>query len=68
MQYFAKEILPLVRAELPDVKLRIVGSHMPDAVRSLNSPAIEAVGYVVDVDPCFAEARVFVAPCVMGRA
>ncbi len=66
MQYFDAEILPLVRAELPDVKLRIVGSHMPDSVRALASPAIEAVGYVADVDPYFAQARVFVAPLRHG--
>lgn len=66
MQYFAAEILPLVRAELPEVRLRIVGSHMPDSVRELDSPAIEAVGYVAEVEPCFAQARIFVAPLRHG--
>ena len=66
MLYFANEILPLVRARLPDVKLRIVGSHMPDSIRALQSSAIEAVGYVEDVEPCFAQARVFVAPLRHG--
>lgn len=66
MDYFASEILPLVRAELPEVKLRIVGSHMPDSIRALNSPAIEAVGYVAELEPCFGQARVFVAPLRHG--
>lgn len=66
MQYFAKEILPLVRAELPDVKLRIVGSNMPDSVRALASRAIEAVGYAAEVETYFAQARVFIAPLRHG--
>ncbi len=66
MHYFASEILPLVRTEIPDVKLRIVGSHMPNSIRTLNSPAIEAVGYVAEIEPCFAQARVFVAPLRHG--
>lgn len=66
MAYFASEILPRVRAELPDVKLRIVGSHMPESIRALDSAAIEALGYVAEVEPCFAQARVFVAPLRHG--
>ncbi len=66
MRYFASEILPLVRAELPDVRLRIVGSHMPDSIRALSSPAIEVLGYVAEAEACFAQARVFVAPLRHG--
>jgi glycosyltransferase involved in cell wall biosynthesis len=66
MLYFAAEILPLVRAELPEVRLRIVGSHMPESIRQLDSPAIEAVGYVAEVESCFAQARLFVAPLRHG--
>ncbi|MTW21269.1 glycosyltransferase [Allochromatium palmeri] len=66
MHYFAAEILPLVRAELPAVRLRIVGSHMPESVRQLDSPAIEAVGYAPEAEPYFAQARIFVAPLRHG--
>lgn len=66
MHYFADEILPMIRAELPDVRLRIVGSQMPDSVRALASSAIETVGYVAEVEPYFAQARVFVAPLRHG--
>ncbi|QGU33738.1 glycosyltransferase [Thermochromatium tepidum] len=66
MLYFAAEILPLVRAELPEVRLRIVGSQMPESIRRLASPAIEVVGYVAQVEPYFDQARVFVAPLRHG--
>ncbi|MGQ9659037.1 MAG: glycosyltransferase [Thermochromatium sp.] len=66
MCYFAAEILPLVRAELPEVRLHIVGSHMPESIRRLDSPAIEVVGQVAEVEPYFAQARVFVAPLRHG--
>jgi glycosyltransferase involved in cell wall biosynthesis len=66
MLYFAREILPRVRAEIPDMSLRIVGSHMPESIRGLDAPGIEAVGYVADIEPCFARARVFVAPLRHG--
>lgn len=66
MQHFASEILPLVRAELPEVRLCIVGSHMPESIRALDSPAIEVVGYVPAAEPFFARARIFIAPLRHG--
>lgn len=66
MHYFVEAILPLVRRQLPDIKLQIVGSHMTDSIRALQSADIDAVGYVTDVEPCFAKARVFVAPLRHG--
>jgi glycosyltransferase involved in cell wall biosynthesis len=66
MLYFVREILPLVHRELPQVRLHIVGSAMPEAIRALASPLIEPVGYVPDVTPWLERARVFVAPLRHG--
>ncbi|QIK38843.1 glycosyltransferase [Caldichromatium japonicum] len=66
VHYFAAEILPLIRAELPEVRLIIVGSQMPDSIRALGSSAIEPVGYVPEVRPSLDQARVFVAPLRQG--
>ncbi len=66
MHYFAAEILPLIRAELPEVRLIIAGSQVPESIRALASPAIEPVGYIPEVRPYFDQARVFVAPLRQG--
>ncbi|MGQ0732811.1 MAG: glycosyltransferase [Acidobacteriota bacterium] len=66
VRHFVAEILPMIRRDLPDVVLTIIGSHMPEHVQSLASSAVRAVGYVDDLTPYFAEARVFVSPLRYG--
>lgn len=66
MHYFVETLLPRIRRQLPDVKLKIVGSHMPASICALQSANIDVVGYVADVEPCFAHARVFIAPLRHG--
>lgn len=64
--YFVKEILPLVRREIPQARLRIVGSGMVPEVASLAGDAVEVVGYVADLDPILDSARLMVVPLRFG--
>jgi glycosyltransferase involved in cell wall biosynthesis len=64
--YFVHEILPLVRQEIPDVKLKIVGSHMPASIRALASQSVEVLGFVRNVEPIFDAVRLSVAPLRYG--
>ena len=64
--YFVEEILPAVRAALPDVVFNIIGSNMPEHVKALASPAVRPLGFVQDVTPHFLKSRVFVAPLRFG--
>ncbi len=64
--WFAREILPLVRRSLPDVRLRVVGSRAPNEIRALGSPAIEIEGHVPDLGPLLDGCRLSVAPLRYG--
>jgi sugar transferase (PEP-CTERM/EpsH1 system associated) len=67
MVFFAREILPLVRAEEPEVTLAIVGRAPTPAVRKLAAdPAITVTGRVDDVRPYIREAALYVVPLRIG--
>lgn len=66
MLWFAAEIMPLVSAELPQAKLHIIGSKMPDKVRALASEHIITHGFVPKVEPFFASCLLSVAPLRWG--
>ncbi|MBI5365181.1 MAG: glycosyltransferase [Planctomycetes bacterium] len=65
VRWFVREALPLVRAELPDVKLRLVGEP-PSGGWGFDDPSIETVGRAADLAPAFDRARVFVSPVTYG--
>ena len=67
--YFAAEILPLVKQELPDVRFHIVGGKPGKRVKALaeRDSQIVVTGYVPDVRPYLVNADVFVAPFRIGR-
>jgi glycosyltransferase involved in cell wall biosynthesis len=64
--YFVKEILPLIRQDIPGVVFYMVGSHITETVQSLASPDVIAVGYAPDLTPYLDGCRVFVAPLRYG--
>ena len=66
MLWFCREILPLIRKEVPATRLRIVGDAPPDVVRSLARDGIEVVGYVPDVQPYLRTSAVSIAPLRYG--
>lgn len=64
--WFVNEILPLVRAQLGDVSLRVVGANPPDALR--RCPGLELTGAVSDeeLQALYDKSRVIVAPLRYG--
>ncbi|WP_375237217.1 glycosyltransferase [Microbacterium schleiferi] len=68
LDWFRTTVLPLLAAERPGTRLRVVGRGAPAALqRSLRAdPGIDYVGEVDDLDPEFAAARVFVNPVLGG--
>jgi polysaccharide biosynthesis protein PslH len=61
--HFVRRILPLVRAERPDVRLWIVGSDPPATVRALATDrSITVTGYVPDIRGYLARASVSICP------
>jgi len=65
--WFCAEVLPLVRAQRPGVRLTIAGAAPADAVRALGEdPSIDVTGFVEDLEPYLARATVFVSPLRVG--
>ena len=68
VRYFCDEVLPLVRREIPDTRLYIVGLNPPAEVTRLGKiPGVTVTGTVPDVRPYYGRASVCVAPLRMGR-
>jgi len=65
--WFYHQILPLIKAQVPDVHFYIVGQKPPPHLRSLaEDPAVTITGYVEDVRPYIAGAGVYVVPLRIG--
>jgi polysaccharide biosynthesis protein PslH len=66
--YFAEEILPRVMAQLPDVRLKVVGRNPTPRVRELarKHPRITVTGRVGDVRPHVAGAAACIVPLRIG--
>lgn len=65
--WFAAEIWPRIRAEMPNAQFAIVGQKPLPAVQQLHGQnGITVTGAVPDIQPYLAEANVYVAPLRMG--
>ncbi|MDT7689160.1 MAG: hypothetical protein QOE46_1919 [Acidobacteriota bacterium] len=66
VNFFAREVLPLVRESLPGVELMVVGDNAPPEFSAFEAEGVRVLGYVPDIAPLFARSRVFVAPLRFG--
>ena len=67
IKWFVQDILPLVRARVPDVTLTVVGRDPPASIRALaGDPAITVTGSVPDVRPYIERAAAFIVPIRIG--
>jgi glycosyltransferase involved in cell wall biosynthesis len=63
IRWFAKHVLPQVRAEAPEAVLTVVGKSPPPG---LDGEGIEVTGYVTDLGPYLAQTAVFIVPLHAG--
>ena len=66
IDYFVKEVWPLIENKLPGVKFKIVGSNMPEDFSQYASESVELVGFVDDLGDVFDNVRLSVAPLRFG--
>ncbi len=67
MIYFCRAILPLIRKQVPEAALTIVGSKpTPEILGLAEEPGVEVTGYVADIRPHMASASVYVVPLRLG--
>jgi len=65
-EYLVKEIMPLVWREMPKVRVIIAGASPALRVKALASEKVVVTGWVEDIRPWYARAKVFVAPMQIG--
>jgi len=66
MIWFCAKVMPKILRQLPEVKLHIIGSKMPESVRALTSDHVVTHGYVEKVEPFFESCLLSVAPLRFG--
>ncbi|RLI34322.1 hypothetical protein DRO53_03835 [Candidatus Bathyarchaeota archaeon] len=66
--YFYREIYPLIKREIPDVKFYVVGKDPPPEIKSLEAAdgSVKVTGYVEDVRSYLCASRVMVVPVRLG--
>jgi glycosyltransferase involved in cell wall biosynthesis len=65
--WFCREVLPLVRREIPEARFIMAGYGPPaELTRLAADPHILVPGFVDDLDACYKGAAVFVAPILQG--
>lgn len=66
--WFASEVFPLIRQELPNSRFLIVGSRPPKRITQLASrdSGIEITGYVADLGPILRQSGVLIVPVHVG--
>jgi polysaccharide biosynthesis protein PslH len=67
MQWFVRDIFPLIRQEIPNVVFSIVGRNPPPEIQKLGQlPGIHVTGTVNDIRPFVRSSKVFVVPLRIG--
>ena len=68
VEYFVREILPLIRKCLPECRLAVVGRTPSAAIRALaeRNPGIQVTGTVADVRPWLWGSKVSIVPLRIG--
>jgi polysaccharide biosynthesis protein PslH len=66
--YFYRDIYPLVKDRMPNVRLYLAGKNPPPVIRKIakNDPSVIVTGFVKDIRPYYAKAKVGVAPLRIG--
>jgi glycosyltransferase involved in cell wall biosynthesis len=64
--YLAREVFPLIRRDVPDARLVLIGRDPTPEILRFAGDAIEVTGAVADVREALARVAVYVAPMVSG--
>ena len=62
--YFCDHVWPLIRENIPNIFLTIIGNNPPSKLIELSKKdeRLEVLGYVDDVRPCFSNAAIYICP------
>lgn len=65
-QFLVNEVMPIVWRTHPEARVLLAGATPKKAVRQLASERVTVTGSVDDIRPCYASARLFIAPMRLG--
>lgn len=68
VEWFVKEILPIVKEEIPDIDVTFAGSHPTKWIKSLESKVIHVPGYLTDeeLDELYDRSLISIVPLRFG--
>jgi GT2 family glycosyltransferase/glycosyltransferase involved in cell wall biosynthesis len=66
IRWFCREVLPIIRRQAPLFRVIVTGGSPPPNVTELASASVAFVGYVADLAPLYARARVAISPLRFG--
>ncbi len=68
VSYFHREIYPLIKREIPGIKLRLVGKNPARAIQriAVADKSVSVTGFVEDLRPYYERARVGIDPLRIG--
>ncbi len=65
-RYLVGEVMPIVWRTHPQASVILAGATPKASVRQLASDRVKVTGSVIDIRPCYAQSKVFVAPMRIG--
>ncbi|MFK8013170.1 MAG: glycosyltransferase [Marinicellaceae bacterium] len=66
IEWFVKDIFPLVEVALPELKFHIIGSKAPKHIQEMAKDNIIYQGFVEDIEPVMDDIRIAIAPLRFG--
>jgi len=66
LKWFIAKVLPIVKNEISDVKLTLIGKNPPQWLNSFEHLGINTLGYVDKVQPYLNRANIYIAPLFVG--
>ncbi len=64
--WFVRDVMPVLRSQVPGISLTIYGADMPPDIFALAAPDIIVVGYVATLKTAFDRHRISIAPLRYG--
>ena len=66
VEWFVRDIFPRIRARIPEVRFKIVGSYMPEEIAAIDEPGVDVLGWVPSLEPLYHSVRLVIAPLRYG--
>ena len=65
-EFLCNDILPLIKKEIPTVKILLAGVEPSLTVQNLKSESVEVSGWLKDIRTAYSESTIFIAPMRIG--